>query len=140
MSTGFRYVGTMLDEYDWNARITQRCPLFISELGREETVEWVVESADTDYGLIQVEYTRCDKIKRSFVCRNVTASVWSLEIDESIGEEVGSFVLTKVRHDFHHIGLAKRWAAALSELLLVDDANLFLASDTVFDQDDPDWD
>jgi hypothetical protein len=125
----------MLDEYTWSARVTQRCPLYITELEREAMVEWVVEQAETDYGSIQVEYTRCEAIERPFVCESVSASVWSLEIDESLGDEVGTFVLEKVRHDFHHIGLAKRWAAALSELLLVDDANLYLKYG-----DHPDWD
>lgn len=135
MFTGFATVTTMIDDYDWSARVTQRCPLFISELNREETVEWVTERADTDYGAMQVEYTRCDSIQRPFVCQTVTASVWALEVDESLDEETGCFVMTQVRNDFHHIGLAKRWAAAVSELLLVDDANLYLKHG-----DDFDWD
>lgn len=137
MSTGFGYVGTMIDDYEWTRRVVQRCPLWIGELEREETVEWVVERTDTDYGSIQVEYSTCDALKRPFCGASVTASVWALEIDESLGDEVGSYVLVKVKHDFAHIGLAKRWAAAQAEIALVDDANEYLRhGDAVFGDDE----
>lgn len=137
MSTGFGYVGTMFDEFEWSRKVTQRCPLWITELNTEAIVEWIVERADTDYGSIQVEYTKCDALDRPFCSAAVTASVWALEIDESLGEEVGSYVLQKVKHDFRHIGLAKRWAAAFAEMAVVEDANEFLKSGfTILDEDE----
>lgn len=140
MSTGFGYVGTMIDDFEWTRKVVQRCPLWIGELEAEAMVEWVVERADTDYGSIQVEYTSCDALKRPFCGAAVTASVWVLEIDESLGDEVGSYVLEKFKNDFAHIGLAKRWAAAVSEIALVEDANEFLRDGFTILGEDEGWD
>lgn len=125
----------MMDNYDWKPRVVNRCPLWISELNREEVVEWVIERCETDFGTLQIEYTRCDALDRSFVGRSVTASVWAVEEDEDSEDSRAKFVLVDAKGDFLSVGLAKRWTVALSELQTATDANNYLLAQ--MDDDDP---
>lgn len=126
----------MIDDYDWTPKVTNRVPLWISELDREATVEWVIERSDTEFGTLQVEYTRCDDLNRPFVGKSVTASVWMvLEEDDGVEASV-RYSLVDAKADFMSLALAKRWTIAQAELHLVVEANEYLLS-VREDDDDP---
>lgn len=126
-----------MDDYNWKLKVVQRVPLYIGELEREEIVEWVVEQAACDLGLLQVEYTRCDALPRPFCSGAVGASLWALTEDDD-GELAFEYV--KGWSKFRHIGLAKRWAAAQQELWSVADANAsFGGEEWRFQEEDDDW-
>lgn len=123
----------MFDDYQWALDIVQTCPIWAQDLDREITIEWVVETAKCDAGLLQVEYTRSPDLDRQFVSGSVSASVWEFD------EEDRSYGLWRGRRGLAHIGLAKRWAAAQAELWVVDDANQFLqygAAEVVWEDDE----
>lgn len=110
----------MFDDYDWALDVVQSCPIWAQDLGREITVQWVIEVAKCDAGLAQIEYTRSPDLDRQFVSAGISASVWEFDDEDS------SYALWRGRRGFRHIGLAKRWAAAQAELWVVEDANVFL--------------
>lgn len=123
-----------MDDFNWKLKVVQSCPLWITELGREEVVEWVQEQADCDLGLMQIEYTRCDALDRPFVSASIGTSLWEILIDPD-GDGRWNFV--KGNTSFMHIGLAKRWAAAQSELWAVGDANTYVGGENhYFDEED----
>lgn len=125
-----------MDDYNWRTKVVQSCPLWIGELGREEIVEWVQEQADCDLGLMQIEYTRCDALDRPYCSSSVGASLWGIMVDDD-GDGYWEFV--KGNTSFLHIGLAKRWAAAQSELWAVADANMNIGGvDWDFEDEDDD--
>lgn len=110
----------MFDDYEWALTVVQSCPLWAQDLDREIRVEWVVETARCDAGLVQVEYTRSPDVDRQFVSAGISASVWEYDDDDR------SYALWRGRRGFWHLGLAKRWATAQVELWVVEDANQFL--------------
>lgn len=125
-----------MDDYNWKLKVVQRCPLFITELGREEMVEWVQEQTDSDVGVLQVEYTRCDALDRPFVSGTVGASIWEI-VDEGDGDAY--WRLVKGIPHFLHIGLAKRWLAAQQEIYDVLEINEEMRFGTDFEDDENDW-
>jgi hypothetical protein len=123
-----------MDDFTWRKKVVQTVPLYIEELGREEPVEWIQEQAGCDLGLMQIEYTRCDALNRAFCSGSVVASLWEIMVDEDSGDCFYEFL--KGNNSFLHIGLAKRWAAAQSELWSVIDANSELGADGWFFEDE----
>lgn len=125
-----------MDDYGWRLDIVRSCPIWASDLGREILVEWIVEVARCDAGLMQVEYTRSPDVDRPYVSAGVSASLWVFD------EEDRSYALYSGRRGVRHIGLAKRWSAAQAELLMVNDANRVLETydGGLVDNDDDDED
>lgn len=109
----------MSHDFEWTLEVMDSCPLFAQDLGREINVQWVVERAQCDLGVVAVTYTRSPDLERPFTSDGVLASLWEQEDDDDDWQLL-------LQKEFLHIGLAKRWCMAQSEIFLVCDANDWL--------------